>query len=54
VGADVAAKAGFFRGESGPEGLDARGIPARFVTPSGAVRLNEAWRRSLERERVCI
>jgi FAD:protein FMN transferase len=54
VGADVAAKAGFLRGESGPEWLDARGIPARFVTTSGAVRLNDAWQRSLERERVCI
>jgi FAD:protein FMN transferase len=54
VGADVAAKAGFLQGEFGPQWLDARGIPGRFVTPSGRVRLNDAWRRSLERERVCI
>ena len=54
VGADVAAKIGFLRGESGPEWLEARGIPARFVTPSGRVRVNGSWRRSLERERACI
>jgi FAD:protein FMN transferase len=54
VGADVAAKAGFLRAQSGPEWLDARGIPARFVTPNGRVHANDAWRRSLERERVCI
>ncbi len=54
AGADVAAKVGFLRAESGPAWLDARGIPARFVTPNGAVRLNDAWRRSLERERQCI
>jgi FAD:protein FMN transferase len=54
VGADVAAKIGFLRGESGPEWLDARGIPARFVTPSGRVRVNGSWQRSLEREPACI
>lgn len=54
VGADVAAKIGFLRGESGPEWLEARGIPARFVTPSGRIRVNDSWRRSLERERACI
>ena len=54
VGADVAAKIGFLRGESGPEWLDARGIAARFVTPAGAERVNDAWRRSIEREAVCI
>ena len=47
VGADVAAKIGFLRGESGPEWLDARGIAARFVTPAGAERVNDAWRQSL-------
>ena len=54
VGADVAAKVGFLRAESGPTWLDERGIPARFVTPNGAVHVNDAWRRSLERERQCI
>ncbi|HEX6663825.1 MAG TPA: FAD:protein FMN transferase [Gaiellaceae bacterium] len=53
VGADVAAKIGFLRGEAGPEWLDARRIPARFVTPEGAVRVNDSWRRSVEREHAC-
>lgn len=53
VGADVAAKIGFLRGEDGPEWLDARRIPARFVTPEGAVRVNDSWRRSVEREHAC-
>ena len=53
AGADVAAKAGFLHGESGPQWLDARGIPGRFVTAAGTIRVNESWRRSLERERMC-
>jgi FAD:protein FMN transferase len=53
VGADVAAKIGFLRGEDGPEWLDARRIPARFVTAAGAVRVNDSWRRSVEREHAC-
>lgn len=55
AGADVAAKVGFLQGASGPEWLDARGIPARFVTPRGNVVVNDSWRRRLEREEsVCI
>jgi len=50
----LAAKVGFLQGASGPEWLDARGIPARFVTPRGKVLVNDSWRRRLERESVCI
>lgn len=54
AGADVAAKAGFLVGPDGPDWLDARGVPGRFVTPDGTVEANESWRRSLERETACI
>jgi FAD:protein FMN transferase len=53
AGADVAAKIGFLRGDSGPDWLDARGIAARFVTTNGSVHVNGSWRRSIERERAC-
>jgi thiamine biosynthesis lipoprotein len=48
VGADVAAKAAFLLGRSGPAWLDERGLPGRFVTPIGDVVVNRAWQRSLE------
>jgi len=35
LSADVAAKAGFMLDGEGPDWLDERGIPARFVTPGG-------------------
>jgi thiamine biosynthesis lipoprotein len=41
--ADVAAKAGFLLGVDGPEWLDARGIPGRFVGVDGEVVENDAW-----------
>lgn len=41
--ADVAAKAAFLLGEPGPEWLDARGIPGRFVGLDGQVVENGAW-----------
>ena len=41
--ADVAAKSGFLLGERGPDWLDARGIPGRFVGLDGAIVENEAW-----------
>jgi FAD:protein FMN transferase len=43
VDADVAAKAGFLLGERGPEWLDARGIPGRFVGRDGEVVENDGW-----------
>ena len=45
LAADVAAKAAFLLGDDGPEWLDARGLPGRFVARDGAVTLNSAWRR---------
>jgi FAD:protein FMN transferase len=44
--ADVAAKAAFLLGERGPEWLDARGIPGRFVGLDGRVVENGAWARA--------
>jgi thiamine biosynthesis lipoprotein len=41
--ADVVAKAGFLLGERGPEWLDARGIPGRFVGIDGSIVENETW-----------
>ncbi len=47
VGADVAAKAAFLLGASGPEWLDARGLPGRFLTADGVVLENGSWQTSL-------
>lgn len=54
VGADVAAKAAFLLGVHGPSWLDARGMPARFVTEAGEIVLNLAWQRSLDKAATCI
>jgi FAD:protein FMN transferase len=43
LAADVAAKVGFLLGVGGPEWLDARGIPGRFVGCGGEVVENETW-----------
>jgi FAD:protein FMN transferase len=43
LSADVAAKAGFLLGELGPDWLDERGLPGRFVGLVGAVVENDAW-----------
>ena len=53
LAADIAAKAGFLLGTQGPEWLDARQIPARFVDVHGAATPNETWRASM-REAACI
>jgi thiamine biosynthesis lipoprotein len=47
LAADVAAKAGFLLGETGPGWLDARGIPARFITPRGRAIANESWEQQM-------
>jgi thiamine biosynthesis lipoprotein len=49
LGADVAAKIGFLRGESGPRWLDERGVAAQFVRSGGVELVNETWRRSMDR-----
>jgi thiamine biosynthesis lipoprotein len=41
--ADVAAKAGFLLSADGPDWLDARGIPGRFVGVDGQIVENGAW-----------
>lgn len=46
ITADVAAKAAFLLSEDGPEWLDVRGLPGRFVA-SGTVVVNEAWKRTV-------
>lgn len=53
-GADVAAKTAFLLGEQGPEWLDRRTMPGRFVPSAGEIVVNAAWRRSLEPAAACI
>jgi FAD:protein FMN transferase len=48
VAADVAAKAGFLLGYGGPDWLDARGIPGRFVARDGEIVENLTWARATE------
>lgn len=43
VAADVAAKVGFLLGEDGPDWLDARGVPGRFVGRDDEIVENVAW-----------
>jgi FAD:protein FMN transferase len=43
LAADVAAKAGFLLGAQGPEWLDGRGVPGRFVGVDGEIVENDAW-----------
>jgi FAD:protein FMN transferase len=46
LAADVAAKAAFLLSAEGPEWLDERGLPGRFLAEDRTVE-NEAWRRML-------
>lgn len=41
--ADVAAKAALLLGAAGPEWLDERGLPGRFVARDGIVAVNNSW-----------
>jgi thiamine biosynthesis lipoprotein len=50
VAADLAAKAAFLAGGGGPDWLDERGLPGRFLAHDGSVHLNAAWRLSVVRE----
>jgi thiamine biosynthesis lipoprotein len=45
--ADIAAKAGFLLAEDGPEWLDERALPGRFLSEDGTEVVNESWRRAL-------
>lgn len=51
--ADVAAKAAFLLGEAGPDWLDERGLPGRFLARGGDDVVNEAWSRSLTGAFAC-
>jgi len=53
LAADVAAKAAFLAGDTGPEWLDARHLPGRFVDHEERIVRNDAWRRSVEEAVVC-
>ena len=53
LAADVAAKAAFLLGADGPDWLDARGLPGRFVAHDGSLALNGAWRRGTVPEAAC-
>lgn len=46
LGADVAAKAAFLLSDDGPDWLDERWLPGRFLDAGGEV-VNQAWRESL-------
>ena len=54
VAADVAAKTAFLLGDDGPDWLDARGFPGRFVGAAGETLVNTAWRMGVERSLACI
>lgn len=51
--ADIAAKAGFLLGQRGPEWLDERGIPARFVGADGQIVENDAWQGATRAAQPC-
>ena len=51
--ADVAAKAAFLLGDEGPDWLDERGLPGRFLCAGGQAVMNRSWLTSLERAPVC-
>jgi thiamine biosynthesis lipoprotein len=53
LAADVAAKAGFLLGDGGPEWLDARGIPGRFVAVDGEIVENDAWAAATRAVQTC-
>jgi thiamine biosynthesis lipoprotein len=52
LAADVAAKVGFLLGERGPDWLDERGIPGRFVSECEIVE-NETWAGATREVQPC-
>ncbi len=46
--ADIAAKAAFLLGEDGPDWLDLRRLPGRFLHRDGAIVANECWRTQVD------
>jgi thiamine biosynthesis lipoprotein len=53
LAADMAAKVGFLLGKRGPEWLDARGIPGRFVGVGGEIVENEKWASAARAVQAC-
>ena len=53
LAADIAAKTGFLLGDDGPDWLDARGIPGRFVAAGGEIVENETWARATRVMQPC-
>jgi thiamine biosynthesis lipoprotein len=53
LAADVAAKVGFLLEERGPEWLDERGIPGRFLGLDGEVVENAAWSGATREVQAC-
>jgi FAD:protein FMN transferase len=53
LAADVAAKTGFLLGADGPEWLDARGIPGRFVAADGEIVENDVWASATRVVQTC-
>lgn len=53
LAADVAAKAGFLLGELGPDWLDRRSIPGRFVGLDGEIVENGAWADATREAAAC-
>jgi FAD:protein FMN transferase len=51
--ADVAAKAAFLLGDDGPDWLDERGLPGRFVCADGDAYANASWRLATEEAEAC-
>jgi thiamine biosynthesis lipoprotein len=54
LAADLAAKAGFLLGAGGPEWLDARGIPGRFIAVDGEIVENDTWAGAARAVQTCM
>lgn len=54
LAADVAAKAAFLLGADGPDWLDERGVPGRFMALDGEVVETARWARATEGAEACI
>jgi thiamine biosynthesis lipoprotein len=48
--ADIAAKAAFLLGDAGPEWLDERQLPGRFLDGDGSELVNASWQQALSPE----
>jgi FAD:protein FMN transferase len=53
LAADVAAKVGFLLGDGGPDWLEARGIPGRFVALDREIVENPAWDAATRETQPC-